>query len=121
MSNLNIFKARYLVALVLLVVLVAGVGNAAALTVNDPGQNVVEGSSNPYLGDTATVTYSINNGSGDVTATVTTTDEFDALSADFGVSGYQTCTGGPTIWTCTLPNAEVAGSTSITIIATADN
>ena len=124
MSNSKIFRFRYLVALILLVILVAAVGNAANLTVNDPGQNVVEGSSNVYAGDTATVTYSIDNATGNVLATVSTTDAFDELSADFGAgSGYVSCVdaGGGVSWTCTLPNADVNASTSITIIAAADN
>ena len=124
MSNSNIFRFRYLVALILLVILVAAVGNAANLTVNAAGQNVVEGTSNVYAGDTATVTYSIDNATGNVIATVATTDSFDALSADFGAgSGYQSCVdaGGGVSWTCTLSNADVNGSTSISIIATADN
>ena len=124
MSYSNIFRFRYLLAAILLVLMMAGVGNAANLTVNDAGQNVVEGTSNLYPGDTATVTYSIDNATGNVIATVATTDSFDALSADFGAgSGYQSCVdaGGGISWTCTLNNADVNGSTSISIIATANN
>jgi hypothetical protein len=120
MFNSQFFKFRYLVVLILLVVLVAAIGNAAALTVNGANQNVVAGVSNNYAADTATIDYSID-ASGNVVAAVTfTTDSFTEVSASFGGS-YVACTGAAQNWSCTLPHADVAGSTQLSLVATADN
>ncbi len=126
MSKLNIFKPRYLIALILLVILLVGVGNAAALTVNSATQNVVEGDGNNYAADTATITYTIN-GSGDVIARATfTTDAYSAVSASFdGGTTYTPCiisgASPSATWDCTLSNANIAAAASIHLVATTDS
>ena len=110
------FKVRYLVALVLLVVLVAAVGNAAALTITNTPQNVVQGETN-YAGADATVAYTID-GSGNVIAEVTFDSAFAAVSASFdGGSTYSACTGAGTDWQCQLDNADIAAAPSIDLVA----
>ena len=121
MFNSQIFKIRYLVALILLVILVAAVGNAAALTVNDAGQNVVAGVSNNYANDTATINYSIDASGNVVAAVVFTTDSFTDVSASFDGTNYVACAGAGQNWSCTLPHASVAGATSLSLVAAADN
>lgn len=122
MFNSQNFKFRYLVVLILLVVLFAAIGNAAALTVNGANQNVVAGVSNNYAADTATITYSIDVNGNVVANVVFTTDSFTDVSASFG-GNYVACTdnGGGMDWDCTLPHADVAGSTQLSLVATADN
>ncbi|MCO6451484.1 MAG: hypothetical protein J5I90_11915 [Caldilineales bacterium] len=114
-------KLRYLIVPVVILILAISIGNAASLTVNSGGQNVVTGTSNAYAADTATVTYTIDT-AGNVIAAVTTSDSYDYVSADFGAgSGYQACSGSDTSWTCTLSHADIAGSTAIAIIGTAND
>ncbi len=115
----RIFNFRYLAVLILLIVLVAAIGNAAALTVSSGNQNVVEGASNNYTAATATITYSID-GSGNVTAAVDFgTDSFDDVSASFdGGTNYTACTGAGANWDCVVPDAAAAAS--IDLVATAD-
>lgn len=114
----HFFNFRYLVALILLVVLVAAVGNAAALNYSDMDQNAVQGATNPYFDVTGTVTYTIN-GTGDVIANVDFgTDSFDAVSASFNNgTSYTACAGGPSVWQCTLANGDVAAAASIDLVA----
>jgi hypothetical protein len=120
MFNSQFFKFRYLVMLILLVVLVAAIGNAATLSVASGGQNVVAGVSNNYANDTATITYSIDASGNVVADVVFTTDSFTDVSASFGGS-YVSCTGAAQNWSCTLPHADIAGATNISLVATADN
>ena len=112
------FNYRYLVALILLVVLVAAIGNAAALNYSDMDQNAVQGATNPYKDVTAAVTYTID-GAGDVTASVDFgSDTFDAVSASFdGGSSYSACTGSGSNWQCTLANGDIAAAASIDLVA----
>ena len=125
MFNSRVFKFRYLVALILLVVMVAAVGNAAALTIGGD-HNVVEGGLNTYTADTATITYSINT-DGTVVAQATLGEAYDAVSASFdgGIpSGtYSPCSpnGGSTpdtVWDCTITDPN--GATGIWLVAAHD-
>ena len=126
MFNSRIFSFRYLIALVLLVMLVAAVGNAAALTVNGIDHDVVEGELVTYAPDDATVTYSID-ADGDVIANVAfTTESYDVVSASFtGAAGsYTACSNNTALpsndWDCELPNAQAAAATGIYLVAAHD-
>lgn len=118
------FKVRYLVALILLVVLVAAVGNAAALNI-DGGtyHNVVQGDL-AYSGDvSATVTYTIED-NGDVTATLDfgPGNDFEAVRARFNSTDtYADCSGPGSIWTCTLGNGNIAGAYQLDVVAVSPN
>jgi hypothetical protein len=116
------FKVRYLVALILLVVLVAAIGNAAALNIVDSDHNVVEGNLSTYAADTATVAYSIQ-GDGTVVAQVTLGEAYQVVSASFdddsGSGTYSACTAQTaapdTVWNCPIPDANAA--TGIWVVA----
>lgn len=124
---LSFLNFKYLAIVIVAVLAVAGIGNAAALTVNSTALNVVEGDSNNYATDTATVTYDID-GSGQVLANVDfTTDAYDDVSFSHnGGTNYAICTNDntPTLpsanWTCTMTNAQANSAASIHIVAAAE-
>ena len=119
----KIFSFKYLTILVLIVAAIAGVGNAAALTLNAAGQNVVEGSSNAYVADAGTVAYTID-ADGAVTATATgLTDTFTSARGSLtGAAGtFVACTTGASSITCVFPNTTLNAGTRLSIVATTNS
>ena len=122
---LSFLNFKYLAIVIVAVLAVAGIGNAAALTVNSTALNVVEGDSNDYVTDTATVTYDID-GSGQVLANVDfTTDAYDDVSFSHdGGTNYIDCSPDTAVpsanWTCTMTNAQANSAASIHIVAAAE-
>ena len=113
------FKVRYLVALILLVVLVAAIGNAADLDLQTDDQNVVQGSED-YNDIVASVAYSIQ-ADGSVFADVTFPDTYDDVWAKFdsGSTTYSQCTDvSGNVWRCTLASGTINGADEIDVIAT---
>ena len=107
----KIFSFKYLTILVLIVAAIAGIGNAAALTLNSAtGQNVVA--------------YTID-ANGDVTATATgLTDTFSSARGSLtgAAASFVVCsTAVANTISCVFPNATLNAGTELSIVATANS
>jgi hypothetical protein len=112
---LRFFNMKYLAVLIIAVVAVAAIGNAALLTIT-PTPNVVQGESGAFAPETLGLAYTIG-ATGDVTATLTFADSFDVVSFSHDGTAYVACTGATTSWDCVMTKTEAQASTGIDVVA----
>jgi hypothetical protein len=124
---LKLFSFKMFAVLLVVILGVAAIGNAASLTVTEENQTVVQGTSNVFTAHDADVTYDIDEGNELVKVTVGLTETFDlvSFSYDQGTS-YVECTaqdGTPPddAWVCSIPFADAAGSGQLEFIAVSDD
>ena len=122
----RIFNLKVLAVLVLLATMIAGIGNAADLTMATTDHEVVIGSGT-WADDTTTVTYTDIDASGNVNARVDfgAGAQYDEVSLSLDGTNYTDCveTAGPPSQTfdCAIARADIAGNNTFTIVAASND